>query len=52
MSKHIKDSLFNLYVKDIDKEFWNKIELEKRLFIRNKKNGNMVDERTGKRNEY
>lgn len=52
MSKHIKDSLFKLDVKDIDKEFWNKIELEKKLFNRNKKDGNMVDERTGIRNEH
>ena len=36
MSKHTKDSLSKLDVKDIDKEFWNKVEKEKKLFDRNK----------------
>lgn len=51
MLKHTQGTLF-LNTEDIDKVFWKKIKSEKRIYNRNKKNGHLVDERTGKRNEY
>ena len=51
MSKLIRGTL-SLNKEDIDKIFWEKIKKEKRIYNRNRKNGNLVDERTGKRNEY
>jgi len=46
--KRTNESIFNIP----DKIFWEKIKKEKRIYNRNRKNGYMVDERTGNKNEY
>ena len=53
MLKHIQEQPHKKDLFEIpDKIFWEKIKKEKRIYNRNRKNGNLVDERTGKRNEY